>query len=182
MKELRITHKMDFGVTIERAEAAIAKLNAILNDPKRTSGMVILGGRELSDNEITPLVLNETLHRIHDRWYYVADPDMPPAYREPDAWYAVYWDFVREFLNDLYGENWYIDPLQSCFQPGEYDVPPRLLKIRSKGVGLKDVILPWGCDILIIEGKVPEGVQCEPRYGLRVCPGYLESMKSSKEV
>ena len=179
-KELKITHPMDFGVTMERAEAAMAKLNALLDDPERTYGMVILGGRDLSDDEITPLVLNETLHRIHDRWYYVVDPDLPPAYREPDAWNAVYWDFVRQYLNDRYGENWYLDPVQPCHQPGDFDVPPQMLKICSKGVGIKDLILPWCCEILIIEGNLPEGVQCEPVHGLRVSPKYLESLKTSQ--
>lgn len=180
--KLKITHKMDFGVTMERAEAAMAALIALLDNPERTSGMVILGGCDLDDDQITPLVLNETLHRIHDRWYYIADPDLPPAYREPDAWNAVYWDFVREYFNAQYGENWCIDPLQSCFQPGEYDVPPRLLRIRSKGVGFKDLILPWGCDIMIVEGNLPEGVQCEPCHGLRVSPEYLESLKTTNKV
>lgn len=73
---------MDFGITKEQAEAAMAALNAILEKPVRGSGMIILGGRDLDDDQIGPLVLNETLHKIHDRWYYVADPDLPPAYRE----------------------------------------------------------------------------------------------------
>lgn len=181
-RKLKITHKMDFGVTKERAEAAMAALIELLNNPERTSGMVILGGRDLDDNQITPLVLNETLHKIHDRWYYVADPDLPPAYREPDAWNAVYWDFVREYLNAQYGEKWYLDPVQPCLQPGEYDIPPRLLRVRGKGAIIKDLILPWCCEILIIEGNIPEGVQCEPCHGLRVTPQYLESLKSSQGV
>lgn len=185
--ELKITHPMDFGVTMERAEAAMAKLNALLNDPQRTSGMIIHGGRDLSDDEMTPLVLNETLFKIHDRWYYVADPDLPSAYREPDAWHSVYWDFVREYFNDRYGDNWCLDPVQLCHRPGEYDVPPRLLKIRSevadrKGARVRDISLPWCCEILILEHKLPEGIQCEPCHGLRVTPEYLEALKASQET
>jgi len=184
-KELKITKPMDFGVTTERAEAAMAKLNALLGDPERTSGMLILGGRDLSDDEITPLVLNETLFKIYDRWYYVADPDLPPAYREPDAWNAVYWDFVREFLNDRYGDNWCLDPVQPCLRPGVYDVPPQFLRIcgelvRGKGARIKDFLLPWYCEILVIEEKLPEGVQCEPCHGLRVTPEYLAALETSQ--
>lgn len=184
--ELKITQSMDLGVTMERAEAAMAKLNALLNNPEHTSGMIILGGRDLSDDEITPLVLNETLFKIHDRWFYVADPDLPPAYREPDAWNAVYWDFVREYFNDRYGENWCLDPVQPCLKQGMYDVPPQLLRIRSKlshgkRVRIRDILLPWYCEILIIEEKLPDEVQCEPCHGLRVTPEYLESLKTSQE-
>ena len=170
--ELKITHPMDFGVTMERAEAAMAKLNALLNDPQRTSGMIIHGGRDLSDDEM---------------WYYVADPDLPSAYREPDAWHAVYWDFVREYFNDRYGDNWCLDPVQLCHRPGEYDVPPRLLKIRSevadrKGARVRDISLPWCNEILILEHKLPEGIQCEPCHGLRVTPEYLAALKTSQEA
>ena len=169
-KELKITQPMDFGVTMERAEAAMAKLNALLNDPERKSGMVILGGRDLSDDEICPLLQNDTLHKIVGRWYYVADPDLPPAYREPDAWNAVYWDFVKDYLNERFGENWCLGSDQSLLLYSGDGQFPRQLRVRSEGASTGVVDLPWGYEILVVGASLPKTVETEKRFGLRVYP------------
>ena len=51
-----------------------------------------------------------------------------------------------------------------------------------KGARVRDISLPWCCEILILEHKLPEGIQCEPCHGLRVTPEYLEALKTSQEA
>ena len=79
---------MDFGVTDEQAGAAMDALNKILEDRGQSTGAVILGGRDLSDDQITPLVINDTLHKITGRWYYVGDTKTK-AWKDPSAWYPT---------------------------------------------------------------------------------------------
>ena len=130
--------------------------------------MIILGGRDLDDDQIGPLVLNDTLHKIHDRWYYVADPDLPPAYREPDAWNAVYWEFVRDYLHENYGEEWCLSPDCSLDLYSGRTVIPEQLVVRSPHASGEILLLPFCDTILSVQGDIPDEIETEPRYGMHL--------------
>lgn len=168
-KERKITHKMDFGVTDEQAGAAMDALNKILEDRGQSTGAVILGGRDLSDDQITPLVINDTLHKITGRWYYVGDTKTK-AWKDPSAWHAAYWYFVADYLKERFGKDWCLSSEQSLLFNAADGRIPRQLAIRTPQADTHVVDLPWGYELLVVHSDLPEKVEYERRFGLRLYP------------
>lgn len=89
----------------------------------RTSDMTRLHRERLQKQGFLQLVING--------WYIPARPDVGPG--ETTAWYASYWDFVRAYLEERFGDDWSLSPEQSLLlHAGQWRVPMQLL-VRSPG-------------------------------------------------
>src|SRR5580698_8546230 len=72
------------------------------------------------------------IREVMKGWYTPTRPDEPPG--ESTRWYASFWSFSAEYLNDRFGDDWCLSPEQSLsLHRGDWTVPKRLLVRSTKG-------------------------------------------------
>lgn len=99
-------------------------------------------------------------------WYIPTGPD--EADGESTFWYASFWSFCSDYLNDRFGDDWYLSAEQSLgFHAGDWSVPKQLLVRAPKG-GNKPINLLYETSILDIRVPMPASAQLEMKNGMRI--------------
>ncbi len=119
----------------EKLAASLEALSAL-----QGSGKTVLRAGDLSRTHRERLLKQGFIAPVINGWYIPTRPDGPVG--ETTAWYASYWDFVREYLNDRFGEDWSLSPEASLLiHAGQWRVPDQLL-VRSPRAGGRIMALP----------------------------------------
>lgn len=121
----------------------------------------------LSKVHRTRLLKNGFLKRITKGWYVSARSGEQPG--DSTSWYSSYWQFCAEYLNDRYGEDYFISPEQSLlFHAGNRTVPQQLI-IRSpkKAVNHKTP-LPHGTSLFHWDSSIPKTGEIVTVEGIRM--------------
>lgn len=96
---------------------------------------------------------NGFLQEVMKGWYVPTRPEQ--AAGESTAWYASYWAFCFDYLNDRFGEDWCLSPEQSLsLHVGNQTVPYQLIVRTSKGSN-NITTLPQKTSILDIRAALP---------------------------
>lgn len=106
------------------------------------------------------------LQEVMKGWYVPARPDEAPG--ESTAWYASFWGFCADYLNERFGGAWYLSPEQSLnLHAGDWTVPKQLL-VRSPKGGNKPIGLLHGTSIFDARLDLPAAQDLENKSGLRI--------------
>jgi hypothetical protein len=112
------------------------------------------------------LLKNGFLREVMKGWYIPARPDEEAG--ESTAWYASFWSFVADYLNERFAQAWCLSPEQSiAIHTGEWTVPRQVL-VRTPTGGNKPTTLPFGTSILDARLALPATHDMEVQHGLRV--------------
>ncbi len=112
------------------------------------------------------LLKNGFLREVMKGWYIPTRPDEEVG--ESTAWYASFWSFVADYLNERFGAAWCLSPEQSiALHTGEWTVPRQVL-VRTPAGGNKAVTLPFGTSILDARLELPDARDIEVKDGLRI--------------
>ncbi|MES3004474.1 MAG: Fic family protein [Pseudomonadota bacterium] len=112
------------------------------------------------------LLKNGFLREVMKGWYIPARPDEQPG--ESTAWYASFWSFVADYLNQRFADEWCLSPEQSiAIHTGDWTVPRQVL-LRTPAGGNKPVTLPFGTSILDARLELPQARDMEVNEGLRI--------------
>ena len=99
------------------------------------------------------LQANGFIREVMKGWYVPSRPDEEPG--ESTAWYASFWAFCADYLNERFGDNWCLGPEQSlALHTGDWTVPRQVLA-RSPAGGNKPVPLLFGTSILDLRLAIP---------------------------
>jgi len=97
----------------------------------QAAGRQTVRSKDLTRDARELLSKNGFLKEVMKGWYIPAQPGQPDG--ETTAWYASYWDFVREYLTERFGDAWSLSADQSLLlQAGNWNVPTQLL-VRAVG-------------------------------------------------
>lgn len=101
------------------------------------------------------LLKNGFVKEVTKGWYIATPSDEQPG--DSTSWYASYWQFCAEYLNDMYGEDYFISPEQSLlFLSGNRTVPLQLI-IRSPKKNVNhQTPLPYGTSLFHWNSPVPK--------------------------
>lgn len=152
----------------EDARRGVAALNGLLEDPAHRTGRAVAAA-ELDGDTVKTLDFKGVLHRIVDGWYYVDEPGRW-EWDDPMPWKMAFWHFVAAYLDGKYGERWCLGADDSLMFRAENGVFPHELTVRTPDDETHAVSLPWGYEVLVIKASIPEGVETEGRFGLRLYP------------
>ena len=129
-------------------------------------GVKAIRSKDLTRTDRERLQRNGFIREVMKGWYIPARPDELPG--ESTAWYAAYWGFCADYLNERFGADWCLSAEQSiALQSGNWTVPQQLIIRSSKG-GNKPIDLLFGTSILDLRLELPEKVDIEVREGLRI--------------
>jgi hypothetical protein len=99
-------------------------------------------------------------------WYIPSSPNEPAG--ESTAWYASFWAFAANYLNERFGADWCLSAEQSvCIHVGEWTVPKQLL-VRSPRGGNKPIPLLHGTSIFDVRLELPHEDDIEIKAGTRI--------------
>ena len=130
-------------------------------------GKVAIKSTELSRVHRERLLKNGFLKEVTKGWYIAIPFDEKQG--DSTSWYACYWQFCAEYLNDMYGRDYFISPEQSLlFLSGNQTVPQQLI-IRSpkKKVNHKTP-LPYGTSLFHWDSPIPKAGEFITVEGIRM--------------
>src|SRR5882757_4199530 len=74
-------------------------------------GIVAIRASQLSRTHRQRLLKAGFVREVMKGWYIPARPDEPAG--ESTAWYASFWGFCADYLNERFGADWSLSPEQS---------------------------------------------------------------------
>jgi len=129
-------------------------------------GIVAIRTGHLSRTHRQRLLKAGFIREVMKGWYIPNRPDEPTG--ESTGWYASFWAFAADYLNERFGEDWCLSPEQSLsLHIGEWTVPKQLLVRSTKG-GNKPTQLLFGTSIFDIRLELPPVEVREVKNTLRI--------------
>lgn len=122
--------------------------------------------RDLGRTDRERLVRNGFLQEVMKGWYITARPDEKAG--ESTAWYASFWTFSAEYLEERFGADWCLSPEQSLLLHAGRWVVPRQLLVRANVGRNRPTELPHGTAILDVRQALPPPADQSVIDGLRV--------------
>jgi len=106
------------------------------------------------------------LREVMKGWYTPARPDELEG--ESTSWYASFWAFCADYLDDRFGGDWCLSPEQSLsLHIGDWTVPRQLLVRTPKG-GNKPTQLLFGTSVFDVRLELPSAGDIEVKNSLRI--------------
>ncbi|MBS0416505.1 MAG: Fic family protein [Proteobacteria bacterium] len=129
-------------------------------------GCVAIRTNQLSRTHRQRLLKTGFIREVMKGWYTPNRPDEPDG--ESTGWYASFWAFSSEYLNNRFGDNWCLSPEQSLsIHIGDWTVPKQLLVRSTKG-GNKPTELLFGTSIFDVRLDLPPAEDREIKSVLRI--------------
>lgn len=145
----------------ERLADALKALHTLQHD-----GKVAIKSADLSRTHRERLLKSGFLKEVIKGWYVAARPD--EAAGDSTAWYASFWDFCTQYLDERFGTAWCLSPEQSiAIHAGNRTVPSQLL-VRSPRGNNKPTDLPHGTSLFDVRYAMPATDDVVEREGLRI--------------
>lgn len=130
------------------------------------SGTVAIRTGQLSRTHRQRLLSAGFIREVMKGWYTPTRPDEPVG--ESTGWYASYWAFCAEYLDNRFGEGWCLSPEQSLsLHIGDWTVPKQLLVRTTRG-GNKPTGLPFGTSLFDVRLELPPAGDREVKNGMRI--------------
>lgn len=134
--------------TTEKLVLALEALKA-LQDAGRTA----IRSADLSRNQRECLRHHGFLQEVMKGWYIPTRPDI--AAGNTAAWYASYWLFCADYLNQRFGDEWCLSPEQCLLLHAGERTVPRQLTVRAPRGTNSIVALQCDTSLLAIKSKLP---------------------------
>jgi Fic/DOC family len=129
-------------------------------------GTVAIRTSKLSRTHRQRLLTAGFIREVMKGWYTPTRPDEPAV--ESTGWYASFWSFCAQYLNDRFGEDWCLSPEQSLsLHIGNWTVPNQLLVRSTKG-GNKPTQFLFATSLFDVRLELPSAGDCEIKNGLRI--------------
>lgn len=133
----------------EKLAGSLEALSAL-----QKAGRTAMRSKDLSRSDRERLLKNGFLKEVMKGWYIAARPDETDG--ETTAWYASYWGFCADYLNERFDDNWCLSPEKSLLiHAGDWTVPKQLL-VRARGGGNKPTDFVHGTSVIDTNVAPPE--------------------------
>lgn len=159
----------------------LAESLSVLKDLQDKS-IVAIRTKHLTRTHRERLLKNGFIKEVMKGWYIPTRPDEPAG--ESTAWYASFWDFCSDYLNERFDNSWCLSPDQSIgIHTGNQRVPKQLL-VRSPKGGNKPTKLLHDTSIFDVRLELPEKQDVEVKNNLRLMtlPAALISCSAAQFV
>ncbi len=130
-------------------------------------GLVGIHTTDISNTKYRQLLVkNGFLREVTKGWYIATNPTEREG--ETTAWFSSYWEFVAQFLEHKYADNWCLSADQSLsLHAGNWSVAPQLL-LRTPQGNNKSTPLPHETSMFNLKTHLPPKELIEINKGIRV--------------
>ena len=130
------------------------------------SGTVAIKTSELSRVHRERLLKNKFLREVMKGWYLSVPSDEQQG--DSTSWYASYWPFCSEYLNDRYGDSYCISAEQSLqIHSGNWTVPQQLIIRSSEGPNGNTPLL-FNTSLFTMKSSLPNAAEIKEIEGVRM--------------
>lgn len=127
---------------------------------------LVIKASQLSRTHRERLISNGFIKGVLKGWYIPSRPDENIG--DSTSWTASYWTFCTAYLNERFGDNWWLSPEQSiAIHSGDWVIPQQLIVKSPKATNNKTELL-FGASIFDMKTPLSEEVQVEVIHGLRL--------------
>ncbi len=99
------------------------------------------------------LIKHGFIREVSKGWYIATDP--AEINGETTAWFSSYWEFIAQYLEHKYNENWCLSADQSlAIHAGNWTIPEQLIVRSSKGNN-KPTPLPYSTSFFNLKTDIP---------------------------
>lgn len=129
-------------------------------------GKVALKSTDLSRTNRERLLQNGFLKEVTKGWYIATPAQEQPG--DSTSWYASYWAFCAGYLQERYGDDYFISPDQSLLlYAGNQTVPQQLL-VRTTALSNYSTPLPFNTSLWNWKAPIPAAATFIRQDGLRM--------------
>jgi hypothetical protein len=129
-------------------------------------GVIAIRSNQLSRTHRERLLKQGFLKEVMKGWYIPTRPDELPG--DSTSWYASYWHFIVEYLQERFGNDWSLSPEQSVMlHAANYTVPTQLF-VRASGARNQITELIHGTSLLEIRAALPNENDLTEIDGIRL--------------
>ncbi len=150
------------ATTNERLASSLSELRKYQEE--NNTG-VVKGSSTLGRTHLQRLVENGWLEPVIKGWYISSSPEDVGS---TSVWYANYWNFIVEYCNNRYGDDWSLTAEESLTLHSGNMVVPTHIVIRSPKATNNMVELKHGHSLLEISSPAASDVTFDPIYGIRL--------------
>src|ERR1041385_703681 len=126
----------------------------------------VVKSKDISRVHKERLLRHGYLKEVTKGWYIITSPEEQPG--SSSAWYTSYWQFCSIYLNDRYGDSYFISPDQSLLiYSGNWTVPHQLI-VRTTEKANHKTPLPHDTSLWHWESPVPKFAEFEMVEGIRM--------------
>jgi hypothetical protein len=134
----------------DQSQKLAASLEAL--EKLQADGVFAIKSSQLSRTHRERLVANGFLKLVMKGWYIASRPDERQG--ESTAWYTSFWDFVRQYLTERFGDSWSLSPEQSLsFHAGSRSVPDQLI-VRAPAARNQTTRFPHETSIFEVKSAI----------------------------
>lgn len=149
-----------------RPSEKLAESLAVLKALQDKGVIAFRANHHLNRTHRERLLKNGFIQEVMKGWYTPTRPDERPG--ETTGWYASYWSFCADYLNERFGKAWCLGPEHSiALHIGNWTVPRQLLVRTPKG-GNKPIGLMHGTSLIDLRLDLPPAADLEVKEGLRL--------------
>ncbi len=146
------------------AKKLAASLEAL--ETLQAGGVIAVRSADLSRTHRERLMKAGFLKEVMKGWYIPSRPEETVG--ESTAWYASYWGFCAQYLNERFGKKWSLSPEQSLMLHAGDTMVPRQLLVRALRARNKLTKLPHNTSVFEVRAAIATGDQLKLRDGLRL--------------
>lgn len=129
-------------------------------------GIIAIRTTNMTRTHRERLLKNGFIKEVMKGWYIPSRPDETPG--ESTAWYASFWGFCSNYLNNRFDVEWCLCPEQSItLHSGNWSVPKQLL-VRSPKGGNKPIFLLHDTSIFDVRLALPDKQDRETKDGMQI--------------
>ncbi len=129
-------------------------------------GIIAIHTENMSRTHRERLLKNGFIKKVMKGWYIATGPNELSG--ESTSWYASFWGFCTDYLNNRFGEKWCLGPEQSLSIHTDNWVVPGQLIVRTPKGGNKPIMLLHDTSLLDIRLNIPEKPNLTVKNGVRI--------------
>jgi len=146
---------------------------------QRENSHTIIKSSELSRVHLVRLVDNGFLQEVMRGWYISSRPDSAPG--DTTNWYTSFWQFIAEYAQSRFGDEWCLTPEQSLAIHSGNSTVPRQAIIRSPKGSNNIIQLIHNTSLLDIKTSIANPIYNESQFGLKLYSLTEAIVKSSPD-
>lgn len=131
------------------------------------AGIVAIKTKQLSRTHKERLTKHGFIKDVTKGWCIATSPDEQAG--DSTSWYACFWHFCAQYLESLYGNDYFISPEQSLqIHSGSWTIPQQLVVRTLKKANNHNTLLLFGTSIFSWDSPIPKNAEIITIDGIRM--------------
>lgn len=144
----------------------LAESLEVLRKIQSDDGITAIKAAKISRTHRERLLENGFIREVMKGWYISSSPGEKPG--DTTSWYTSYWNFIADYLNDRFADDWCLSPEQSISLHSENRTVPIQVLVRSQSANNNITNLLHGTSLLEVSLTMPAKKEIVKKHGINI--------------